>query len=47
MVTGRGLGSRGKLGPRIKPAVENFLRESGISFTEGMNEGCLEVVVRK
>ena len=47
MVTGRGLGSRGKLGPRIKPAVESFLRESGISFSEGMNEGCLEVVVRK
>ena len=47
MVTGRGLGSRGKQGPRIKPAVENFLRDRGISFAEGLNEGCIEVVIRK
>ena len=47
MVTGRGLGSRGKQGPRIKPAVENYLRGNGISFSEGQNDGCIQVVIKR
>jgi hypothetical protein len=46
VVTGRGLGSRGGK-VRIKPAVESFLREAGISHSEGSNEGVIDVVIRK